>query len=196
MMNPSTISEFTITTYGSNGSFDYAIWRWMPHDGRSQPLAAGGFLPADVAAAFDDAVNRASIWLLGDEVYFDEVDGGTSATVEQKAQILDGFLWIGGGGTLYPAADPDSPDYWARQTVPMPDGVKVVSHDAWLKIQEAPIVPASSPEFDAVISQAQSDYDHRAKRYRKLGWDDADMEAEFGKRPVNPISAPKKKEAR
>lgn len=188
------ISEFTIIEYGSNGKQANTTWRWLPRDPRAQHLYADGALTDDLRKEFEEIANRAQLWLReSDRTAFDEeVEGSRRATPEEALTILDGWVFMGRVDSgIYPFPDQDAPDYWAAHAHQTVDGVKVVSQEesalsaAQIEAQ-AEYDALTNPEYLAVIAEAGKRYDEKATRYKKLGWDDADIEAEFGPRPEAP----------
>lgn len=189
MTTPHSLSEFTLDHYGDNGRVDSTTWRWIPSDDRAQKLYADGALPDDLHDAFMSEAKRANIWLLGTEVHYTEVEGSVPATFEEKLVVLDGWIWVNRSGTsLFNLPEQGSADYWAGHKHEAT--AKLISQDehaATVKeINDKIRNSEPSDEYIAHMTELAHVYDVKAKRYKKLGWDDADIEAEFGPRPQIP----------
>lgn len=187
-----SLSEFTVYRWASNLGVESSVWRWLPHDERSQPLYRLGHLPDDIKVEFEQAVERAQVFLVGTDVYFTEEPGSVPATVDQKVEILDGFFWVGGASSVRtPPTDWSEPSYWAHHEHELPEGVSWISEDEWneavakLKAeQDAQHAAGMAAHWKALGEQ----WDAKADRYQKLGWTMEDVVAEFGPRPSRPAS--------
>lgn len=182
------ISEFNVSRYTSNLGVETDTWRWMPHDYRAQPLYRSGFLAQhapEVAADFETQVRSAYLWLVGSEVHYEQVDDAIVASVEQKIEILDGFVWLGSASFRVPPIDHGAPGFWERHET-HDDDHDWVSETEFLAVLDGALEYRSAVDAEGVAEHTATlaaEYDAKAARYRKIGWDDADIEAEFGPHP-------------
>lgn len=194
-------SEFTITRYTTALGIDTSIWRWLPHDPRAQKLYGTGFLKThapDVAEDFAAQCANASVWLddATNSVYFDVASAPAgavirAATLEEKLVILDGFFWCGGSSTVAGATSGEdvhavSSPYWDHANKQPPAGETWVSEGAFYVILAKSLDYAAAVKAERereALEARRSHYDEKATRYKKLGWSDDDITAEFGARP-------------
>lgn len=128
---------------------------------------------------------------------------------DDRGRPLDGaghWLWISAGNSLIDVAT-ISADYRDRDdnvvipatehrwwgdpgdgyaAAPLAPGVKIVDRSTYENALVDAATQATAVDKSAAAKRslaAIEAYDAKAARYRKLGWDDADIEAEFGPNP-------------
>lgn len=190
------ISEFTIVRCGSNGATDAVTWRWLPQDGRAQHLHADGYLPPDLDGEFARVADSAILFVVGTDAFYDEDHALAAAaaintevmqaTLEQKLEMLDGFVMIMRAGNLYPLPEDEAsgPDVvsWNGHQALLPANVTLISAEEWAALPP-PLEPQPNATAIQAIEEAGILWDAKIARYKKLGWDQDDCLAEFGSRP-------------
>lgn len=192
-----TVSEFTTTVFGwkgSNGSREDTTWRWLPHDPRAQHLYRDGGLPSSIAEQFLQSVESASIWIAEQNtVVFSEVEGSRLATIDERVDVLDGWLWVSRnlhGDPIFEAVEESTDAWWAGHRRDLRPGFTLLNESAWTarfdKRNAAFAARGPSSTVLEIVASRQAEWDAKALRYKKLGWDDDDVTAEFGPRPEVP----------
>lgn len=195
-------SEFTIDLWADDLTEEHTTWRWLPHDPRAQHLYRDGALPDDVKADFEAQCDNASVYIGADgaSIYYEpqytmvatseddptqvQVETTRPATADEKRLILDGFLWVSRGGSISTLPEQDTPEWWAGHLHPT-DKKLITEAEFHVLVDARDKQHAADVEVarQASLVAAGAAWDARLARYVKLGWDEADVVAEFGPRP-------------